>query len=301
MLIAAHNFQSENKYLPPYAYQNYKWTGPNATGNFYGELNNFYGLILPYVERGDIDTINAAGGTGCPYPPTMGGSWNNSQPYPTYTWKVINWMNIPVKTFQDPTDPTADPSGFTAGYATTSFGINRDAIPFFGTYVETGSSSWTSGKRTTLEGGFPDGTSQTTMIAQHYAGTYYTPNVTTGQNLNWNYPSQYYEWSLAYSSFGLDGQPAPQPHPVIQIKPNVGPNYYNPAYPNPPGNAQTGNYDPNSVGVGEYFNDVQTARASGILVGLADGSVRNLAAEISVLTWQLSVSPNDNQALGTDW
>jgi hypothetical protein len=41
--------------------------------------------------------------------------------------------------------------------------------------------------------------------------------------------------------------------------------------------------------------------AAGILVGLADGSVRVVSSGVSGLTWAYAVSPADSQVLGSDW
>jgi prepilin-type N-terminal cleavage/methylation domain-containing protein len=50
-----------------------------------------------------------------------------------------------------------------------------------------------------------------------------------------------------------------------------------------------------------YWGSVQTGKASGILVALADGSVRNVATTVSDATWQLAITPNDGLPLGSDW
>jgi hypothetical protein len=49
------------------------------------------------------------------------------------------------------------------------------------------------------------------------------------------------------------------------------------------------------------FGSVQTGKASGILCGLADGSVRNVSNAISATTWQHALTPNDGVPLGSDW
>jgi hypothetical protein len=41
--------------------------------------------------------------------------------------------------------------------------------------------------------------------------------------------------------------------------------------------------------------------ASGIMVGLADGSVRSIADTIPATTWGLACDPSDNQVLGSNW
>jgi hypothetical protein len=44
-----------------------------------------------------------------------------------------------------------------------------------------------------------------------------------------------------------------------------------------------------------------TAHPGGILVGLADGSVRTLAPGISGATWWAAVTPSGGEVLGPDW
>ena len=44
-----------------------------------------------------------------------------------------------------------------------------------------------------------------------------------------------------------------------------------------------------------------TAHPGGILVGLADGSVRTLAPSMSGDTWWAAVTPTGGEVLGSDW
>jgi prepilin-type N-terminal cleavage/methylation domain-containing protein len=46
---------------------------------------------------------------------------------------------------------------------------------------------------------------------------------------------------------------------------------------------------------------VNSHSTSGILVGLGDGSCRNVSSGISQATWQNAIYPNDGNVLGTDW
>lgn len=48
-------------------------------------------------------------------------------------------------------------------------------------------------------------------------------------------------------------------------------------------------------------NLAQTPHAGGMVVGLADGSVRILSAGMSLLTFQRACNPSDGQILGSDW
>jgi len=254
MVLAAHNHQSEKGFLPPYShreltYINGNWSQQNDS------IMNFYGDILPYIEQNVI--YNSL------YDATPGrqGLW-------------VNGATTPIKSFLDPTDPTGSADGIIGGQLISGFAINRDALPFLQVNNIAG---WGGGKKTTLEAGFPDGTSQTIMIAQHYAvGTIVNGGWSWSAYNTWN------DWSLGSGSFsmstGSQGLPPYnlplQPHPVIQVQP-----------------------DPTTVNMA----DVQTGRAAGILVGLADGSVRNLSSTMSNYTFQLAVNPTDKQVLPSDW
>jgi prepilin-type N-terminal cleavage/methylation domain-containing protein len=48
-------------------------------------------------------------------------------------------------------------------------------------------------------------------------------------------------------------------------------------------------------------NRLQSPYSSGILVGLGDGSVRNLSAGVSGYTWNLAVNPSDGKAFDESW
>ena len=48
-------------------------------------------------------------------------------------------------------------------------------------------------------------------------------------------------------------------------------------------------------------NQLQGFYAAGIMVGLADGSVRLVNSSISAGTWASTVQPNDGVPLGPDW
>jgi hypothetical protein len=45
----------------------------------------------------------------------------------------------------------------------------------------------------------------------------------------------------------------------------------------------------------------QTARSGGILVGLADGSVRNVAPNAQSSTWWAACTPAGGETLSNDW
>jgi prepilin-type N-terminal cleavage/methylation domain-containing protein len=56
---------------------------------------------------------------------------------------------------------------------------------------------------------------------------------------------------------------------------------------------------PTGGGCNSYLS--QTPHASGMLVCLADGSVRSLAGALTVTTWQRAITPADGQIMPADW
>jgi hypothetical protein len=44
-----------------------------------------------------------------------------------------------------------------------------------------------------------------------------------------------------------------------------------------------------------------TAHTGGMVVGLADGSVRTLSPSMSPLTWWFALTPSGGEVLGSDW
>ena len=71
---------------------------------------------------------------------------------------------------------------------------------------------------------------------------------------------------------------------------------------------------PNAIGPGSIFQvqptpflgncdptRAATAHPGGMLVGLADGSVRTLAPSMSGDTWWAAVTPAGGEVLGSDW
>ena len=45
----------------------------------------------------------------------------------------------------------------------------------------------------------------------------------------------------------------------------------------------------------------QSFTKAGMPVGIADGSVRILSPDLTPMTWNAAVQPNDGQVLGPDW
>jgi prepilin-type N-terminal cleavage/methylation domain-containing protein len=176
-----------------------------------------------------------------------------------------------VKTYIAPADPTQQP--ITNGYCSYRTNLLAFAVP-------PGSQNWTG---PTLPASFTDGTSNTISFAEGFAQPGYGGSSPAAAN-----------WGTTY----LDGTPwcGPGSPPNGRCD---GPMYLATAtgspvvYTTPPFTTtppQTVNGDrPNSFS------------ANVVQVGLMDGSVRSVSANISPRTWYLASHPSDGTPLGNDW
>jgi prepilin-type N-terminal cleavage/methylation domain-containing protein len=282
MILASHNYQGSIGYLPPSNIQTGyfgSWSGNATQGNVNanGVYTTYFGTILPFIEQQNLVS-----------------AMTNSTGFFSTTWSgpVVNGGNggiaTGVKTFVNPLDPTGDPSGVTAipggnAWGTVGFAVNSMALPGFYNTSAGGGGPWQSGKKTTLEGGFLDGTSNTVMLAEKYA---------IGQAPGG--PFQNVWWELgAYGGTGVGA--AFGQNSTVQFGP--------------------------APAAAQYNNTVQSGRPNGLLMGMADGSVRTLAASsyakyptvansstqgtgaawTTVGIWALLVNPADQIAMPGDW
>jgi len=261
MILAAHNFQSTRKHLPPSEWDSntYNWApAPNWTSSLTQSSSqaDFFMNILPFIEQ---DAIFQASITGQ-------GTTSQTQNF----WNVYN---VPVKIYQNPTDPTGSEDGLINGYATSGYAINGSALPnvFTTRYTGWNTSSSSSGKKVTLDAGFPDGTINTVLLGEKYSDCNGTINywgyVTTSQQ--WTYNNGNWNWTFVYNgaAFGSGTTIQFQPQPTACTPSNT----------------------------------LHSGKASGMLAGMADGSVRTISAKMSNATWQLAITPNDGQPMPSDW
>jgi prepilin-type N-terminal cleavage/methylation domain-containing protein len=191
-------------------------------------------------------------------------------------WDVNNCYTGIIKIFINPLDPTGD-AGFQdfggAKWGNTGYGYN---FQLFGNYQ--GSSAEATGStdsdiafwygRMPL-GRIPDGTSNTILFTEKYA--------------------QCGQWQQAYDGSSLWACPWYQRRPGIAI---------NGAAANSTGAASKFEVAPNPATCD--FNRAQATRTAGILVALADGSVRLVAASVDPNIWWYALQPADGNTLG-DW
>jgi hypothetical protein len=126
-----------------------------------------------------------------------------------------------------------------------------------------------------------DGTSNTILYAEKYALCSSTSMALDGGNL-WAYcasavfdlpPPMEPPYKRYHSSFA-GGPYATGPGSIFQVQPTPG------------------NCDPTRT---------STAHSAGMLVCLADGSVRSLSPSLSGTTWWAAATPAEDDTLGSDW
>jgi prepilin-type N-terminal cleavage/methylation domain-containing protein len=183
-----------------------------------------------------------------------------------YLGYQLEWANKPrnLKSFVAPNDPTV-PASNTDGY--TSYRAN-----YLGFTTPPGSGSWTGVR---FPASFEDGLSNTVFFAEGYAidGPAASPAI--------------FRWWEA----------TPDPASGTRYGPYFGigmtVNGPNPPF-TPPGTPS--NSVPNS-----QWQKPNAFNASGIQVGMADGSVRSVNTGVSATTWFYACHPADGQPLGSDW
>jgi len=234
---------------------------PLATGGVWGQ--HFFHL-LPYLEQGNLYQ-HAWGSVALPTGPiTMYFPGNN------------NVYSQPVRVFLCPSDPSVSSDG-----VVTVNGISWGASCYAGNSQVISPIRGDPQGKTRLTD-IKDGTSNTILYAEKYALCSSTSMALDGGSL----------W--AYSVFpGVNlpppMNPPPKPfRPAFAVADAIGPGSIFQVQPSP----FLGNCDPTRAA---------TAHAGGMLVGLADGSVRTLAPSLSGDTWWAAVTPSGGEVLGSDW
>src|SRR5262245_14279315 len=268
--LAAHQYHSDHQHLPPVV-----GYYPPAGGTF----GTYFFHLLPYVEQGDLFR-SALGVVTFPAP---------AGPTAVYYQGNNNVYSRPVKTFLCPSDPSVGADGV----------VTINAFPF-------GASSYAPNALVISEKPGPgpqgrtpfaaitDGTSNTILLAEKYArcsNTFMAPAFREG-GAAWAYGAPpIFTWlqpPMTPSRNGFGAVFAVRVFAAMGAPDAIGEGSRFLVQPTP----FLGNCDPTRA---------STAHASGIQVGLADGSVRTLAPTMSGGTWWAAVTPADGDLLGSDW
>ncbi len=303
--LACHNFHDAVGVMPPGEgsvpadFSSFTSDGQPTTDAF----GTTFFHLLPYLEANNtyMDSYVRAG-EGISLPGFAGKKWPNYHGH---------WQDG-IKIFICPSDPSVDANGtvdvsaimtvpeFKAPWGACSYGVNAqvfcridassvdangEVIYSFKKYFSRDPLHATEA-RPKLGSSFPDGTSNTILIAEKYGrciNASVTGNAGNGGSL-WAY------WSIA--------QFAPVLPDLYPLHPGFAHDYFSPngigtnskfqVQPTP----WNGNCDPNRA---------SSPHPGGIQVALADGSVRTLSAAMDPQTWWWACVPNDGHTLSNDW
>jgi prepilin-type N-terminal cleavage/methylation domain-containing protein len=269
--LAAHNYHDSQGHLPPViGYY------PPAGGTF----GTCFFHLLPFLEQDDL--YRSALGS-VPFPPPDG-------PTAVHFPGINNVYTQPVKTFLCPSDPSVGPNGVVTingfPFGASSYAPNAMVIA--------DRSAMSPQGKARIDTDIPDGTSNTILHAEKYARCT-KPTMAL----------QFRDGGTAWAYSGAVPFPW-QPPPMSPLCPGFTPAFAIRAY--------AANGAPDATGAGSIFQvrptpfdgncdptRAATAHPGGILVGLADGSVRTLAPTMSGKTWWAAVTPDGGEVLGSDW
>jgi prepilin-type N-terminal cleavage/methylation domain-containing protein len=272
--VAAHHYHDTHKHLPPAV-------GYYPTSD-HGVFGTYHFHLLPFLEHGNL------------YDRSLGSVPFPGGPITVHYPGNNNVYSQPVPTFLCPSDPSVEPDGVVM-INSDSFGASCYAANALVTaradFTQTPPVPNPQGKAR-IPNDFADGTSHTILHAEKYARCTNTDMVPAFQ-----------DGGTAWAYFVLfPWQPPPMIPPgkafqqgfaivalVAKGAPNaIGPGSIFQAQPSP----FLGNCDPTRTA---------TSHAGGMMVGLADGSVRLLAAGMSGDIWWASLTPEGGEVQHSDW
>jgi type II secretory pathway pseudopilin PulG len=272
MGLAAHHYHDAHGHFPP-GIGYYPFTTNSTFGTY-----QFY--LLPFIEQDAL--FRSSLGT-APFLSPVG-------PTTLYYPGNNNVYSQPVATFLCPSDPSLG-AGATATIDGYPFGLTSYAVNAYisGTVPPT---PGPQGKTPILA--ITDGTSNTILHAEKYArcSNAYMPPAFQDGGTAWAYCT-----ALVFPWLGppmtLPGKAFPPGFAIAGLVARGAPDAIGPRskfqhQPTP----FLGNCDPTRAA---------TAHPGGIQIGLADGSVRTLAPNVSGDTWWFAVTPAGGEVLGPDW
>jgi prepilin-type N-terminal cleavage/methylation domain-containing protein len=274
--VAAHQYHDTHEHLPP-------GIGYYPTTD-HGVFGTYHFHLLPFFEQGNLYDRSLGSVAFPDGPKTVHYPGNN------------NIYSQPVPTLLCPSDPSVEPDGVVM-IASDSFGASCYApnalVTARADLTQIPPVPNPQGKAR-MPNDFADGTSHTILHAEKFARCTNTTMVPAFQDggTTWGYTaSALFAW-----------QPPPMNPPGKTFQPGFAIA------------ALVGRGAPNAIGPGSIFQvqpspfegncdptRTATSHAGGMVVGLADGSVRLLAAGMSGDVWWAAVTPAGGEVQNSDW
>jgi prepilin-type N-terminal cleavage/methylation domain-containing protein len=259
--LASNNINDSQGGLPPVASPD-GWTATTVAAAAYnGAPYTFFNWLLPYVEQGPLFAAQTRGNV----PP---GEYCGGQ-----------YMH-PVKTYICPSDPSVA-NGLSQ---TTNGGANGFAVSCYGAnYLVFGNPSATGGDYFNVQGkasfpaSIPDGMSNTVIFGEVYGSCSLSTNPASGASAASLWADSTLPWRpiMCHNTPSKNVNAGYAPCFMFQVRP-----------------IPFGGCDPSRA---------QSSHTNGMVVGLADGSVRFVTQSISPTTWANACDPRDGNVLGSDW
>jgi prepilin-type N-terminal cleavage/methylation domain-containing protein len=258
---ATHNLYQTMGVLPPLTAPD-GWTATTqASPAFNGAPWTFFSWLLPYVEEQLVYDAMTRGNV----PPGQycGGKYM-----------------VPVKTYMCPSDPSngsnglsLTPTGGAFGFAVGNYGAN---YLVFGNPSGKSDSQCVQGSATFAQS-VPDGLSNTVFFGEVYGTCSMWGDGSANATASlWADSTRPWRPIICHNSNDKTVSPGYAACNLFQVLPH-------------PFNT----CNPSSGG--------QTGHSTAMNIGLGDGSVRSVNADISKTTWARACDPRDGNGLGTDW
>lgn len=305
--LATHNYNDSNSALPNGWWTN--WDG-GATNRSVRAWYTAWITLLPYIEQGNLYTA----GSGLANPNTIGVNGDG--------WVYISdWVAVaqPPSTFTCPADATnpshLNGSGFTYGGSPLGSQPQGSQSPYTTSGYRVNLMVYDPNNNWNILQAFPDGTSNTVMIAHGVENC-------NGTNIGWpannntiwaanpsdtgtQHPIAAFGWPTYFSYWGAPtgtNYSSGGPGATVGANGNLGGGaggVYAFGYPdytqgNLPFqlNPSSGNCNPELL---------VSPHASVMLVCLGDASVKSVSSSITATTWKHACNPRSGVPLGSDW
>lgn len=265
--LAAHQFHDANRFMPPSLWYRELYEYHSSTGllTYTQWEDSFFVSILPFIEQENLFRA--------------GRKVDDSTPGFTYRFTDRAAMQTPIPVYLNPSDPSSDgfPAGASPGWsytntATVGYVVNFMAVPwhFFYSYIYDDGippdNYYYFGPKCGLDRSYPDGTSNTILLAESYGKWAYAGDPTT---------YYYNDFTYGYQTYFNFEDGATIVFDLVESQPFMN----------------------RCAGQGP-----KSTHASTLLVGMCDGSARAVPRSVyNTPTWQSACRRLDGIPLGADW